>query len=101
MQTALTLRRFSINSFAATIAVLLALTAGGAGGYWLRSPASSVVTKATSPQVTAQSQQVAPPHDMPEENINVIDAADRAAARIANAARAAQTPAVAPHDNDH
>src|SRR2546421_12717242 len=91
MQTALTLRRFSINSFAATIAVLLALTAGGAGGYWLKSQASSGVTKATTPPGTAQSQQVAPPPDMPEENLNVIDGADPAA-RIADAARAPQNP---------
>jgi len=52
MQTALTLRRFSINSIAATFAVLLAVTAGGVGGYWLKSEVSSTVTK--SAQVAAQ-----------------------------------------------
>jgi hypothetical protein len=93
MQTAVTLRRFSINSIAATFAVLLALTAGGAGGYWLKSQTSSVVTQAASPRAAAgQPQQV---------DLNVTDAADRAA-RIANAARAAQTPSsVVPSDGDH
>ena len=88
MQTALPLRRFSINSIAATVAVLLALTAGGTGGYWLKSQASTV-TKAALPQVARQG------------DINVTDAADRAA-RIANAARAAQTPnSVVFQDDDH
>jgi len=92
MQTALTLRRFSINSIAATFALLLALTAGGAGGYWLKSQASSVVTQPASPQMAGRPQQV---------DLNVTDAADRAA-RIANAARAAQTPSsVVPQDDDH
>jgi len=50
MQTALTLRRFSINSIAATFAVILAVTAGGVGGYWLKSE----VTKAAPVQVAAQ-----------------------------------------------
>lgn len=100
MQTALTLRRFSINSIAATFAVILALTAGGAGGYWLKSQAPSIVTNAPSSPVPAQTVQVAPAHDMPEANLNVTDAADRAAS-IANAARAAQAPSVSAHDNDH
>ncbi len=92
MQTALTLRRFSINSIAAMFAVLLALTAGGAGGYWLKSQAPSAVTTAAPPQVAGQPRQV---------DLNVTDAADRAA-RIANAARAAQTPnSVVLHDDDH
>jgi membrane protein YqaA with SNARE-associated domain len=88
MQTALALRRFSINSLAATFAVLLALTAGGAGGYWLGSQASSVVMKAAAPQAAGQMQHV---------DLNVSDAADRAA-RIANAA---QTSSSVPHDDDH
>jgi len=50
MQTALTLRRFSINSIAATFAVILAVTAGGVGGYWLKSE----VTTAAPVQVAAQ-----------------------------------------------
>jgi hypothetical protein len=92
MQTALTLRRVSINSIGATFAVLLALTAGGAGGYWLKSQASSVVTQPASPQVARQAQQV---------DLNLTDAADRAA-RIANAARAARTPSsLSFHDDDH
>jgi hypothetical protein len=92
MQTAFTLRRVSINSIAATFAVLLALTAGGAGGYWLKSQASSAVTQPASPRVAGQAQQV---------DLNVTDAADRAA-RIANAARAAHLPpSVLPQDDDH
>lgn len=54
MQTALTLRKSSINSIAATFAVLLALTAGGVGGYWLKSEVSSTATKAAPTQVAAQ-----------------------------------------------
>jgi hypothetical protein len=42
MQTAIALRRFSINSIAAVFLLLLTLTAGGAGGYWLKSQALSV-----------------------------------------------------------
>jgi uncharacterized protein HemX len=92
VQTALTLRSVSINSIAVAFAVLLALTAGGAGGYWLKSQASSVVTQPASPQVARQAQPV---------DLNVTDATDRAA-RIANAARAAQTPSsVGFHDDDH
>lgn len=92
MQTALTLRRFSIKSIAATFVVMLAVTAAGAGGYWLKSQTSSAVTQAAPPQLAGQPRQV---------DLNVTDAADRAA-RIANAARAAQTPSsVVPHDGDH
>ena len=54
MQTALTLRRFSINSIAATFAVILAVTAGGVGGYWLKSEVTSSATKAAPVQVAAQ-----------------------------------------------
>jgi hypothetical protein len=90
MQTAFPLRRVSINSIAATFAVLLALTAGGAGGYWLKSQAPSAVTQPASPRVAGQAQQV-----------DLTDAADRAA-RIANAARAAQLPpSLLPQDDDH
>lgn len=92
MQTALTLRRFSINSVAGTFAVLLALTAGGAGGYWLKSQAASAVTQPASHRMAGQAQQV---------DLNVTDAADRAA-RIANAARTAEPPSsVVPQDDDH
>lgn len=67
MQTALALRRSSINSILATFAVLLALTAGGAGGYWLKSQvASPATTVAAQPAATAGAQQLLPPHDMPE-----------------------------------
>ena len=44
MQTALTLRKSSINSIAATFAVLLALTLGGAGGYLLKGQVSAALT---------------------------------------------------------
>ncbi len=71
MQTAIALRRSSINSIAATFAVLLALTAGGAGGYWLKSQVVSPATTVTAqPAATAASQQVLPPHDMPEDGLN-------------------------------
>lgn len=51
MQTEIVLRRFSINSIAAVFLVLLTLTAGGAGGYWLRSQALSLGTIAPQPPV--------------------------------------------------
>ena len=53
MQTALTLRRFSINSIAATFAVILAVTAGGVGGYWLRSEAAQTKVAAQPAQNTS------------------------------------------------
>ncbi len=51
MQTAIALRRFSINSIAAVCLVLLTLTAGGAGGYWLKSQALSLGTIAAQARV--------------------------------------------------
>jgi hypothetical protein len=51
MQTALVLRRFSINSIAAVFLVLSTLTAGGAGGYWLKSQAPSSGTIAAQAPV--------------------------------------------------
>jgi hypothetical protein len=78
VQTAVPLRKFSINSIAATFAVLLALTAGGAGGYLLKGQVPSAVTKAAQPPVAAQSRQVTPHHDS-------TDAVDRAIARAATA----------------
>ena len=80
MQTALPLRRFSINSIAATFAVLLALTAGGTGGYWLKSQASTAGRRSSAWPTSRTSR----------------------TARIANAARAAQTPnSVVFQDDDH
>lgn len=51
MQTAIVLRRFSINSIAAVFLLLLTLTAGVAGGYWLRSLALSPGTSAAQAPV--------------------------------------------------
>ena len=51
MQTAIALRRFSINSIAAVFVVLLTLTAGGAGGYWLKGQALPPATVAAVPPV--------------------------------------------------
>jgi hypothetical protein len=98
--TALALRKFSINSIAATFAVLLAVTAGGAGGYWLKSQVPSAVINAAQPPVAAQSRQVAPPHDMPDYILNPTDAMDRAIARSGNATRSEQNPNWSLHDRD-
>src|SRR3989442_14481945 len=88
MQTAFTLRRVSINSIAATFAVLLALTAGGAGGYWLKSQVPSAVINPAQLPVAAPSRQAAPPHhDMPDYGLSPTDAVDRAVARAADATR--------------
>ena len=51
MQTAVVLRRFSINSIAAVFLVLLTLTAAGAGGYWLKIQALSPESIAAQPPV--------------------------------------------------
>lgn len=68
MQAALAVRKTSINSIAATLAVLVALTAGGAGGYWLKGQAApQAATISTQPAVPGEMQQVAPFHDMPEQ----------------------------------
>lgn len=44
MQNTIALRRISINSIAAVFVVLLSLTAGGAGGYWLKGQSLPTVT---------------------------------------------------------
>jgi uncharacterized protein HemX len=49
MQAAGTLRRSSVNSIAATFAIVLALAAGGAGGYLLKSQTPQL---GTAPQGT-------------------------------------------------
>ena len=82
MQTALALRRFPINSIVAMLAVLLALTAGGVSGYWLKSLEPATITAKAA--VVAPARLVAPPHDLPEESANVADAVDRALAGAAN-----------------
>ena len=97
MQTALTLRKSSINSIAATFAVLLALTLGGAGGYLLKGQVSAALTTVAPPSSTTQIRQKGLGHDMPDYGVNVTDAADRAAA-----AWSARNPSpVVGHDYDH
>jgi hypothetical protein len=54
MQPTIAFRRFSINSTAVVSVLLLSLTAGGAGGYWLKSQELSPGTiTAISPAATA------------------------------------------------
>jgi hypothetical protein len=67
MQTALAFNKSSINSLAATVTIALALTAGAAGGYWLKSQAAPIGTTAAQPTVARTSGQAAPVHDMPDE----------------------------------
>jgi hypothetical protein len=86
MQTAFALRKFSINSIAASFVVALAMTAGGAGGYWLKSQGSSAVTQMAQPPVVGRSRAVAP-GDVSGQAINVTDAVDRAVARASIAGR--------------
>jgi hypothetical protein len=66
MQTALALRKSSITSIAAMVTIILALTVGAAGGYWLKSQAASVVTGAGQSAVAGATGQAAPFHDMPD-----------------------------------
>src|SRR2546426_7978502 len=97
MQTALTLRKSSINSIAATFAVLVALTLGGAGGYLLKGQVTSAMTTAAPPSSTTQVRQKGLGHDMPDYGLSVTDAVDRAAA----AASARNASVVVGHDYDH
>jgi len=97
MQTALTLRKSSINSIAATFAVLLALTLGGAGGYLLKGQVSADLTTVAPASSTTQIRQKGRGHDMPDYGVTITDAADRAAA-----AGSARNPSVVVgHDYDH
>jgi hypothetical protein len=97
MQTALTLRKSSINSIAATFAVLLALTLGGAGGYLLKGQVSAALTTVAPASSTIQIRQKGLGHDMPDYGVTITDAADRAAA-----AGSARNPSVVVgHDYDH
>jgi hypothetical protein len=90
MQATLALRKSSINSIAAVFAVLLAWTAGVAGGYLLKSQVPSAVTRVAQPPVAAQTLQ--PFHDMPESTTNVADAVDRAIAREGKVSRSTLYP---------
>jgi hypothetical protein len=97
MQTALTLRKSSINSIAASFAVLLALTLGGAGGYLLKGEVSGALTTVAPASATTQIRQKGLGHDMPDYGVTITDAADRAAA-----AGSARNPrVVVGHDYDH
>ena len=97
MQTALTLRKSSINSIAATFAVLLALTLGGAGGYLLKGQVSAALTTVAPPSSTTQIRQKGLGHDMPDYGLTVPDAVDRALA----AGLASNPRVVVGHDYDH
>ena len=66
MQTALTLRKVSISPIVAISAILLALTAGGASGYLVKSQLSTAVTTAAQPPVAAQRPNVAVPLALPD-----------------------------------
>lgn len=66
MQTALTLRKVSISPIVAICAILLALTAGGASGYLVKSQLSTAVTTAAEPPLAAQRPNVAAPLALPE-----------------------------------
>ena len=97
MQTALTLRKSSINSIAATFAVLLALTLGGAGGYLFKGQVSAGLITVAPASSTTQIRQKGLGHDMPDYGVTITDAADRAAA-----AGSARNPSVVVgHDYDH
>ncbi len=97
MQTTLTLRKSSINSIAATFAVLLALTLGGAGGYLLKGTVSAALTTVTPPSSATQIRQKGLGDDMPDYGLSVTDAVDRATA----AASARNASVVVGHDYDH
>lgn len=72
MHNALALRTSSMKSVVAIFVALLTLTAGGAGGYWLRSQVAAPDTAVAAPLVPPAGQgQVAPFHDMPEYSANV------------------------------
>src|SRR2546429_9866996 len=79
MQTALTLRKSSINSIAATFAVLLGLTLGGAGGYLLKGQVSAALTTVAPASSTIQIPQEGLGHDMPDYGVTLTDAAEPAA----------------------
>ena len=66
MQTALTLRKVSISPIVAISAILLAVAAGGASGYLVKSQLSTAVTTAAQPPVAAQRPNVAAPLALPD-----------------------------------
>jgi hypothetical protein len=66
MQTALTLRKVSISPIVAISAILLAVTAGGASGYLVKSQLSTAVTTIAQPPVAAQRPNVAAPLALPD-----------------------------------
>jgi len=66
MQTALSLRKFSISPIVAISGILLALTAGGASGYLVKSQLSTAGTTAAQPPVAVQPLNVAAPLALPD-----------------------------------
>src|SRR5690242_6284291 len=66
MQMALPLRKFSISPIVATSAILLALTAGAASGYLVKSQLSTAVTTAAQPSIAVQPLNVAAPLALPD-----------------------------------
>jgi len=66
MQAAIALRKLSMTSVAIVVALVLALTAAGIGGYVLKSQLPSNIRTSAPGTVVGQHPQVAPFHDMPE-----------------------------------
>jgi hypothetical protein len=66
MQAAVALRKVSINSVTIVAALVVALAAGGIGGYLLKSQAPSAVGTSGPARAAGEYQQLAPFHDMPE-----------------------------------
>ena len=87
MEAAPALRKLPINPIVAAFAVLLTLTSGGLGGYWLKGQLDSGVTIKAQAPATQAGRYSAPPHELPVESANVTDAVDRALARAANTSR--------------
>ena len=66
MQKALAVRKVSIDSVVATLAVLIALMAGLAAGYWLKGQLVSGVTTASQPTVAQQIRSSGAPLVLPD-----------------------------------
>lgn len=70
MQAAITFRRFrnsSVNTFIATLGVLVALAVGTLAGYVLKAQPTPVIARLSA--APASSQPAAPFHDMPDTPI--------------------------------
>lgn len=66
MQTALSLRKPSVNSLAASVAIALALTAGVSGVYWLETQRAPITPTSARPAATVLQGPAVPAHDMPD-----------------------------------